>query len=424
MHAAAPSPGLSIPAAPTRRPTRAVVDLAAIRANVRWVRERVSDDVAIMAVVKADAYGHGMAPVARAAMDAGADALGVATVDEALDLRETAGFERTPILLAGPSFPADAEPLQRARIAVTIGDVAMLRRHLAIALKVGRPPQLHVKLDTGMGRHGFPWQDLSWVDELSRRPEAMQGLFTHFAVSDSPHPDDVDYTIVQRQRFERVASAIWKAGYRPAFHAANSGAVLGHPDSWFDLVRPGVILYGAHPDPDFDKQAPLRPAMELRTRLMAIHDQPAGASISYGRRYMMTRDGRVGILPIGYGDGLPRILGDRGGEVLVRGQRAPIAGRICMDQTMVDLSGIPDAAIGDEVVVYGSQGGERISLEEVARKVGTIPYEITCQLGGRVPRVHVDSEAAEQPGDAALASAEAPAPAAPPARRVPAAFYV
>lgn len=403
----------SIPTTP-RRPTTAVVDLAAYRANLAWIRSKLPAGVGLMPVVKADAYGHGIIDIARAAVAFGVEALAVATVDEALELRETDGFQEVPILVASPSFPQDAEVLQRARVSVCIGTRDLLRRHLAVAHKIGRAPKLHIKLDTGMGRCGFDAGDLSALSELADAPEAFEGLMTHFSVSDSPRPDDFDYTILQRQRFERAAKAVWKAGFRPFFHAANSGAVLNHDAACYDLVRPGIITYGANPDPAIATGAPLRPVMSLRTRIAAIHDRPRGASIGYGRTRVLDADSRIGLLPIGYGDGFPRCLGERGGEVLVRGRRAPIAGRICMDQVMVDLTGIPDAAPGDEVVLIGAQGEARITLEEIALKGGTIPYEITCHLSRRIPRIAIDSEPAAAAPGAAWSAEDAAVPSASP----------
>ena len=384
--------------APTIRPTRAVVDLAAVRHNLDFIRRRVGPQCGIMAVVKADAYGHGMVGVAREAARWGVQGIAVATADEALTLRETRGLENTPVLLAGPSFPEDAELLQQAGISVTVGTIELLRQHLAIARRRGIPPRLHLKVDTGMGRYGFRPDRLTFLDLFAPMPEALEGLMTHFSVSDSLQPDDVDYTICQRQRFEFVARRVYKLGFRPVVHAANSGAVLHHEESHYEVVRPGILLYGAHPDPTAGG-LPLRQAMTLATRVVAIHDRPAGAAISYGRRYLMPEHGRLAILPIGYGDGLPRCYGE-GGQVLIRGRRVPIVGRICMDQTVVDLSRLPEARVGDEVVLYGSQGGERISLEEVARIARTIPYEITCQLGGRVPRIVIDSHEDADPAPA------------------------
>jgi len=382
----------------TLRPTFATVNLAALRHNLDYIRRRVGPRVGIMAVVKADAYGHGMIAIAREALRWGVQAFAVATADEALALRESDGFASVPILLAGPSFPDDAEALQRARISVAVGSTEQVMTHLAVARRLGAPPRLHVKFDTGMGRYGFHPGRLDVFDLLAATPEAVEGLMTHFAVSDSARPGDIDFTVCQRMQFERIVERVWSAGLRPVVHAANSGAVLHHPDAAYELVRPGILLYGANPDPE-GEALPLQPVMTLTTRIVAVRDHPQGASISYGRRYRMPRDGRVGILPIGYGDGLPRSLGDCGGEVIVRGRRVPIAGRVCMDQTMVDLTDVPGAVVGDEAVLYGGSGGAVVTLEEVARRTGTIPYEVTCRLGLRVPRILTDDDPERTPAE-------------------------
>ncbi len=372
------------------RPTRALIDLAAFRHNLDAVRRIVGPHVGIMAVIKANAYGHGIIPLAREAVRWGVQALAVATADEALDLRETTGFGDIPILLIGPSFAQDAKDLQAASISVTIGSHHLLRHHLAVARERGAVPRLHVKIDTGMGRYGLAPEDTVFLEMLKEMPEALEGLMTHFSVSDELHTKDMHYTAYQNARFERTIARVHAAGMRPILHAANSGAILNHPATHFEIVRPGMMLYGANPDPR-GKALALKQVLTLATRIVSIHEHKQGESISYGRRFTMPRDGRIGILPIGYGDGFPRALSGKA-AVLIRGQRVPVVGRICMDQTLVDLTEFPAIRVGDEVVLYGSQGNHRISLEEVARQAGTIPYEITCQLGLRIPRVVIDSE--------------------------------
>lgn len=373
------------------RPTVATISLAAFRHNLDEVRKRVGAPRGIMAVVKANAYGHGMSAMAREAVKWGVQALGVATTDEALELRETQGCGEIPILAMGPTLPADAEVLAKHDVSVAIGNAALLREHLAVARRLNVPPRLHVKIDTGMGRYGFRHDDLSFLDELKAMPQALEGLMTHFSVSDETDEDSRAFTDQQCLRFAAVVREVHKVGIRPVIHACNSGGVLHHGHAHFEMVRPGMILYGANPDPN-GEALPLRQVMTLSTRIVSIHSHPKDDPISYGRTYRMQRDGRIGILPIGYGDGLPRSLGNRG-YALVAGRRVPIRGRVCMDQTMIDLTDSPGVQVGDEVVLYGSQGTERISLEEVARLAGTIAYEITCQVGRRVPRAYVEGGA-------------------------------
>jgi alanine racemase len=377
----------------SHRPTRALIDLAAWRHNLRFVREKVGPRCAIAAVVKANCYGHGMIALAREALRQKVQALAVATVDEALELRETAGFADAHILLMGPSFPEDAEALQRAGISVTVGTLPLLRQHLAVARRLDQSARIHLKIDTGMGRYGFQPEQLTFLDLFSAKPANLEGLMTHFAVSDSTAREHVEYTNWQCERFERIIERVRHARLDPILHAANSGGVLHHPRSHYQLVRPGMMLYGANPDPD-EGPLPLRQVMTLVTRVVSIAFHAAGDSIGYGRRYIMPDEGRIAILPVGYGDGVPRCLGGRA-QVLINGHRVPIVGRVCMDQTLVDVSAHGDIQVGDEAVLYGSQGAERISLEEVARHAGTIPYEIGCQLGRRVPRVVIDTESDE-----------------------------
>lgn len=371
------------------RPTVATINLAAFRENLEEVRRRVGSPRGIMAIVKANAYGHGMTVMAREAVKWGVQALGVATTDEALELRETQGCGEVPILVMGPTLPADAEVLLKSDVSVAIGNAALLREHLAAGRRLNILPRLHVKVDTGMGRYGFRHDDLSFVDELRSMPEALEGFMTHFSASDETDADNRAYTLEQSLRFAEAVRAVRQAGMQPVIHASNSGGVLHHPTAHFEMVRPGMMLYGANPDPN-GETLPLKQVMSLSTRIVSIHHHAKGDPISYGRTYTMSRDGRIGILPIGYGDGLPRSLTNRG-QALVAGRRVPIRGRVCMDQTMIDLTDVPGVQVGDEVVLYGSQGTERISLEEIARLAGTIPYEITCQVGRRVPRAYVDS---------------------------------
>jgi alanine racemase len=236
-----------------------------------------------------------------------------------------------------------------------------------------------------MGRYGFaPGEAVEIIGGLGRDAAHLEGLMSHYSVSDSGKPADQEFTQQQTRRLRIIANANKSMGLSFFTHAANSGAVLHHPDAHFDAVRPGVMLYGTHPDPAVVDET-LRQVMSLKTRVVSIHPHAAGDPIGYGRTYTMPHDGRVGLLPIGYGDGLPRSLGNRA-RVLIRGKRVPIIGRVCMDQVMIDLTGVDGVEVGEEVVLYGAQGSERIGIEEAASIAGTITYEITCQVGKRVPR--------------------------------------
>lgn len=381
------APAIDIRAA-SLRPTWAEVDLDAFRHNVRLVRQLTGSKPRIMAVVKSNAYGHGVFPCARAAVEAGAEWLGVATTDEALELRETRGFDLIPILVMAPTLEEEAEALQRADVAVSVGSIELLRTHITVAERHGNAARIHVQLDTGIGRDGFRYDDMSWLEELHGKERHLEGIFTHFTSSDSMEEEDVAYTKLQIARFSDALGSAREAGLSAIAHAANSGAIVNHPNSFFDMVRPGIMLYGCNPNGVWPPSVPLRHVLKLRSRIAALRQMEAGDHISYGRRYTLAKAGPIGVVPVGYGDGYLRAFGNLG-EVLVRGHRVPIRGRVCMDQFMIDLSEVPDAQLGDEVVIYGRQGEGIMPIEEAAAKVGTITYELSCSLTPRVPRRYV-----------------------------------
>ncbi|HPB31252.1 MAG TPA: alanine racemase [Candidatus Sumerlaeota bacterium] len=369
-----------------QRPTIASISLAAVRHNIQAIAKAVGP-AAVMAVVKADAYGHGMIPVARAALSAGAAWLGVATVDEALALRDE-GFT-CPILLLGPSFPDDAPHLASRDISVAVGSLDVARSLSAAAEKAGRTARLHIKADTGMGRFGFWWEDLiTMLPMLAALPAVrLEGCFTHFAASDAA---DETYTKLQLSRFRLLVSAAVEKGIHfDLIHSANSGAILQHPQTWYDLVRAGVMMYGMMPDPETRPSISLEPVMTLATRLIEVRQHPPGRCLSYGCTFRTDRPSVIGIIPIGYGDGYSRRMSNRG-AVIIRGRRAPVVGRVCMDQVLVDLTDIPGACVGDPVLLWGKRGQDCLPVEEVARWMETITYEVTCALGRRVPRKYED----------------------------------
>ncbi len=392
------------------RPTRAIVHLGAIRANFLAIRNRVGAERRVWAVVKADAYGHGMAQVARTCLDAGAWGLALATVDETLEARER--FPRARILLLGPAFPPDAPTLVSARIEVATGSLEMARALSEAACSAAGQAHsgagqahsggglceavAHLKIDSGMGRFGFA---ASEVERVAPELAALKGLhweacFTHFAVSDGGSEEHRAYTREQAARFVRAVEIFRRclpSGHpAPYMHTCNSGGILQHPDVFFDGVRPGVILYGHYPDPTCERTIPLLPGMTFMTRIAMIRTHPAGASLSYGRLYTCPAERRIALLPVGYADGYDRGLSNRG-EVVIRGRRAPIRGRVCMDQILADVTDIPEASVGDDVVLFGGpegpEGRAALSAEEMAALLGTIPYEVTCRVSRRVPRV-------------------------------------
>ncbi|HRA54296.1 MAG TPA: alanine racemase [Thermoflexales bacterium] len=361
------------------RATELRVDLGAITHNARRLAEIAG--VPLMAVIKADAYGHGAEMVARAALDGGAAALGVATVGEALRLRDAA--IDAPILALGYTDPDNAEAIALRAVTCSIFDAEVGAQLAEAARAMGREIVVHVKVDTGMGRLGAQPEDtLPLLRALAGMPGlTVEGLYTHFATADSA---EEAFTREQIDRFDALLAEVTAAGLRPPLvHAANSAATLRHPRARYDLVRCGIALYGLDPDPDTPKPADFKPALSLITRVAQIKDLPAGASVSYGRRWYAGRASRIATLPIGYADGVRRVPAWR--EALVGGQRVPIVGRICMDYCMLDITDIPGVARGDEVVMFGRQGDEQITVEEVAGWLGTIPYEVTCALSERVP---------------------------------------
>jgi len=335
-----------------------------------------------MAVVKADGYGHGAVPVSRAAIRSGATYLGVSSPEEAAELRE-AGI-KIPILVLSLIQPEEAYKSVALKLEQTI-----CSQDLAAALdreagKVSTRINVHIKVDTGMGRIGvFPENTLAFVRRLRRYKNLnLAGVFSHFSSA-----DEADKTFARRQLeiFNGVTREIEAAGIHiPKKHMANSAAILDLPESYLDLVRPGIMIYGLYPSPHVSRTMKLRPAMTLRTKVAYVKSVPAGNPISYGRTFFTRKETRVATLPVGYGDGYSRLLSNRG-AVLIKEQRAPLIGRVCMDMCLADVSGIKDVRAGDEVILFG----EELSVDEVAQNMGTINYEVVCGVGKRVPRVYV-----------------------------------
>ena len=368
--------------------TWAEIDLDAIAHNVRAIQAHVGPDTAIIAVVKANAYGHGAVPVARTVLESGATRLAVARLEEGIQLRQ-AGIT-APILVMGYTLPAQAPALVHWDLTPTVNTPEGAQALSAAAEAAGRRRAVHVKVDTGMGRYGLlPDEVVDFVRALAALPGlTLEGLYTHFAVADLA---DKSYTHQQFNRFLEVVQAVEAAGFSiPLKHAANSAATLDLPETHLDAVRPGLILYGMRPSDEVEPAIPLRPALTLKSHVARLRTLPPGSSISYGRTYITTRPTPVALVPVGYGDGYHRLASNRG-AVLIRGRRAPILGRVCMDQLVVDVSDIPDAAQDDEVVLIGRQEDEEITAEEVAGWFETINYEVTTSLLPRVARRYVRS---------------------------------
>ena len=367
-------------------PTTAHTLLDNIEANLRGVRARVGDRQ-VLAAVKANGYGHGaVAVAAMIEQRRAADWLGVATVDEGRQLRR-AGIT-LPILKLSPTRgPDEVSRALVSALTLTVVDEASVREASKVAERVGLTGvAVHLKVDTGMRRVGV---EPAAAPALAARIAAdhhlhLQGLFSHLPISDTP--DGADFTRAQAELFRATAAAVEDAaGAVELKHLANSGAVLGHPETWFDLVRPGIMIYGSLPDPRAEQTVELRPGLTLTTRISFVKPVAAGETVSYGRTWTAPRDTWIATIPAGYGDGYSRLLSNRG-RVLIDGASYPIVGRVCMDQTMVDLGPEPLAAVGDEVVLIGRSGEEEITVAEIAELMGTIPYEVTCLITGRVNR--------------------------------------
>ncbi|MGO4496277.1 alanine racemase [Paenibacillus sp. 2RAB27] len=374
------------------RPTWVEISLDALRSNIEQFQKVLPAGMKQMAVVKADAYGHGAVEVSKEVLAAGVDYLGVAFFDEALELRN-AGIT-APILVLGYTPP---EGINRARdLDVTI---AVYSRDVLEALREqGRKQEnasqkklkIHIKLDTGMGRLGLHTEAdaIPFIEEALLLPNVdVEGLFTHYANADEV---DKSYTLEQYGRFERIVSYFTDKGETfPYIHAGNSAAAIDLPGLTYSMVRLGISMYGLYPSKDVDQtKIELKPVLSLKTGIVHLKTLPAGSGVSYGTIYHTKGDEQIGTLPIGYADGYSRMLSGKA-EVLVRGKRVPIVGRICMDQSMINVSDVPDVSALDEVVLIGEQGEERITAEDVADQLGTINYEIICMISHRVARVYV-----------------------------------
>ncbi|QQS00617.1 MAG: alanine racemase [Austwickia sp.] len=385
--------------------THTVTHLDAIAANLRAIRAHVGgiDDGGthgpqILLAIKADGYGHGAVRIARMVQDLRlAERLGVATVPEAAALRQ-AGIT-LPILKLSGVFAQEAAAAVAIGLDLTVPDAATARIIQAAAASRAdgsdqahhQPVAVHLKVDTGMRRIGCDVGEAPGLAALIENecPDLrLEGIFTHLPASDTPAEDE--FTAGQVARFAAAREAVESVvGRRLIAHAANSGGVLAHPSSWFDLVRPGIMVYGSYPDPDVPRTVPLRPALSWRSRVSFVKDVPAGETVGYGRTWVAPAATRIATVPVGYADGYNRRLSNRG-EVLIRGRRLPVVGRVCMDQVMVDLGPGSDVAVGDAVTLLGRDGAEEITAWHMAAWLGTIPYEVTCALAPRVTRTYVE----------------------------------
>lgn len=366
----------------------AVIDLDAVAANVRAIKRHIGDQCEMIAVVKANGYGHGASVVARAALDAGASRLAVARVDEGIALRQ-AGIE-APILVMGYAISGEAERIVIYDLTPTVITIEVAQAISGFAQAAGRSVRVHIKIDTGMGRFGLlPDEVLTFVEQISNLPNLdLEGIYTHYATADAA---DKSFTLQQYGVYAALINTLADAGYKFRLrHSANSASAIDLPVTHLDAVRIGIALYGLNPLEETISTIELQPVLTLKSHVARVRTLGVGASIGYGRTYICETPRKVALVPVGYGDGYRRCLSGKG-VMLIRGMRVPVLGRVSMDQTVVDVTDLPDVQENDEVVLIGAQGEERISAEEIAELAGTNNYEIVTALLGRMPRIAVQN---------------------------------
>ena len=376
------------------RPTILTIDLDALRHNYVAIRARVGAEIAIWPVVKADAYGLGSVPVAQHLQLCGAAGLCVATTAEGILLRD--GGVTAPILILGGIYPGEVPMAARYRLTPVVHSFPNLHETATEARWLGTVLDVHLKVDTGMSRLGVATDDVEQAALAIRESGHLRltGVLSHLA--DKAR----DFSVAggdQLTRFEAALTTLARLGERPTWvHLSASGGILASQDGegLFNAVRPGILLYGADPSPDLAGILPIRPAVTFQTEIILLRQIAAGERVSYAGTWVAPRPSVIAVLPLGYADGLRRVLSNTG-EVLVRGRRAPIVGRVCMDMTMIDVTDVPGAAVGDPAVVFGRQGGATIALGEVAAKAQTVPYEILTGIHWRVPRIYYHGDDAD-----------------------------
>jgi len=373
------------------RPTYAEINLAALQHNFRQLRVSIPPETGILAVVKADAYGHGFMDISQHLERLGVNAFGVAFLAEGIQLRKS-GIDK-PILLLGGVYPGQERKCIGFNISTTVFTLEQARAlsQAASSGKLFRKAQLHLKIDTGMGRLGIPYYQVpEFLIELQKLPNIMlEGVISHFASADELDESGQNFTTLQAERFAWSLAHIRTAGFSPRYiHIANSAGALLQNFADCNLVRPGITLYGAIPSADFEGKMDLKPVMSLKSRIAMLKEVETGTTISYARRFTAGKPTLIASVPVGYADGYPRALTNRG-EVLVRGVRAQVVGTVCMDWIMLDVTDIANVSVGDSVVLMGpDESGNCIHAEELAAWAGTIPYEIFCGISKRVPRVY------------------------------------
>ncbi len=364
----------------------AEIDLEAIKENARNIRRVIGDEVKLMAVVKADGYGHGAVMSAKA-VDKIADAYAVATIEEAIELREN-GIDKD-ILILGYILPDYYGFALKYDISLTVFTYEMAKELSDCAVKKGKIAKIHIAIDTGMGRIGFfPTEDSAEeIKKISTLPNIeVVGLFSHFATADE---EDKEYSHAQIKKYNDFCKKLKEKGIDIKIrHMCNSAATTELPDCRMDMVRMGIVMYGLYPSGEVDKsRVLLRPAMSIKSSIVYIKTIKTGESVSYGRKFKASRDTVVATVPIGYADGYPRQVSNKS-RVLINGKYASVIGNVCMDQMMVDITDIENVSVGDDVILVGKQGGNEVTFEEIAELADTINYEIICGIGKRVPRIY------------------------------------
>ncbi len=370
----------------------AEINLDNIAHNISRIRKKVGNNIKIMSIVKADAYGHGAVVTAKVLLYNGADCLGVATCDEGIDIRQNNIF--VPTLILGYTPESKLNDVIKFDLIQTIFNIEMAQSLSRCALKLGKKVHIHIKVDTGMSRLGFlpNKESVNDIITISNLPNInISGIYTHFADSSG---DSKDFTYEQQQKFVDFLKCLEQAGINiPIKHCSNSGAILNYCGFNMDMVRPGILQYGLKPSNDTLSETNfnelnLKPIMSLKTQVSYVKTLPEGVSIGYGRTYFTKRETKVATIPVGYADGYSRAMGNKG-RVLINGESAPIIGTICMDQFMVDITKIDNVKNGDEVTLIGVQGKNEISADEIASLENTINYEVICNIGKRVPRIYL-----------------------------------
>ena len=373
----------------SQRPVWVDVDLEKLVSNFREVKKRATEDSLLCPVVKANAYGHGVIPVSKTLLSAGADRLAVALPGEGKELRE-AGCD-CPVHILGEILPSQIPVMMKYDLIPTVAHIKSARELQRAAEKKGIQKIIHIKIDTGMGRIGvLPERALEFILEVNRLSNlVIEGLITHFSCADEKGND---YTRSQWQIFKKIIKRLKDKGLNiPLRHVANSAALINFADSLdFGMVRPGIMLYGLYPSPELKDEANLTPILSWKARIIYLKTVSRGSFISYGATYKTSRETKIATIPLGYADGFSRSFSNQG-EVLISGQRAPIVGRVCMDQFMVDVTEIEGVDVGDEVVLIGCQGEEKITADELAEKLDTINYEVICNISDRIPRKYVNN---------------------------------